>query len=67
MHRWRYAVAAQAAGDGIDCWWDADLGLGVCGDFFGSGDVESAWRSGDELADTVAAWLEDTHGMAAVA
>ena len=67
VHRWRYAVAAQAAGDGTDCWWDADLGLGVCGDFLGSGDVESAWRSGDELADTVAAWLEDTHGTAAVA
>lgn len=67
VHRWRYAVTAEAAGNGTDCWWDADLGLGVCGDFFGSGDVESAWHSGDELADTVAAWLENAHGVAEAA
>jgi hypothetical protein len=30
----------------------------VCGDFLGGGRVEGAWRSGDELADTLAAWLE---------
>ena len=64
VHRWRYAVPTESAADGTDCWWDAELGLGVCGDFLGSGDVESAWRSSDELADTVAAWLEDAHGMA---
>ena len=62
VHRWRYAAPAAAATDGRDCWWDAALQLGVCGDFLGSGDVESAWHSGDELADTVAACLDDAPG-----
>jgi predicted NAD/FAD-dependent oxidoreductase len=65
LQRWRYAVpVAQSSGtfDGADCWWDADIGLGVCGDFMGRGDtggIESAWRSGDELADTLLAALDD--------
>jgi len=63
-HRWRYAVPAEAAQDSRDCLFDGDIGLGVCGDFFGAGDVESAWRSGDELADTVCAWLEQEEPVA---
>ena len=63
-HRWRYAVAADASQDSRDCLFDGDTGLGVCGDFFGGGDVESAWRSGDELADTVCAWLEQEEPVA---
>jgi renalase len=64
VHRWRYArelpASASAAGStpAPDCWWDATLGLGVCGDFLGGGGVEGAWHSGDELADTVLAWLD---------
>jgi renalase len=58
VHRWRYAVPADAARQTTECLFDPELGLGVCGDHFGAGDVESAWRSGDELADTVCAWLE---------
>jgi predicted NAD/FAD-dependent oxidoreductase len=58
VHRWRYAVPAAPLADSSECWWDPDLGLGICGDFLGGGDVEAAWRSGDELADTVGAWLE---------
>jgi renalase len=54
-HRWRCARLAQRASGGFDCWWRADLGLGVCGDSFGEGSVEAAWCSGDELADAVAA------------
>ena len=60
-HRWRYACPSDvvaAASTGEDCWWDADLGLGVCGDFFGAGTVEDAWRSGDELADAIALSVE---------
>ena len=57
VHRWRFAQPAHACVD--ECWWDAALGLGVCGDFMGAGTVEAAWRSGDELADTVAALMED--------
>lgn len=58
VHRWRYAAPAAPAAAGGDCWWDARLGLGVCGDFLTGGNAEAAWRSGDELADTVAAWLD---------
>jgi predicted NAD/FAD-dependent oxidoreductase len=66
VHRWRYATLAQAAAGGFECWWNAALGLGVCGDSFGDGTVEAAWCSGDELADTVAAALDIEHeaGMA---
>ena len=57
-HRWRYAaLVAPVAGD-AGCGWAPHLNLGVCGDFFGEGTVEAAWRLGDELADAVVAWLE---------
>ncbi len=63
VHRWRYALPAEAApAAGSECWWDAQRGLGVCGDFLGrggQGGVEAAWRSGDELADTLLAALDD--------
>lgn len=67
VHRWRYAVPGQAGVDGRDCWWDAVRGLGLCGDYFGGDGVEAAWRSGDELADTMAAWIDDSAGRAAAA
>lgn len=54
-HRWRYATPASAT---LDPWWDASMGLGVCGDALGGGDIEGAWRSGDELADMIAVDLE---------
>jgi predicted NAD/FAD-dependent oxidoreductase len=57
-HRWRYAAPLAAPAFAGDCLWDAALGLGVCGDYLGGGGVEAAWRSGDELADTVAIGLE---------
>jgi len=59
VHRWRHAVPVAMPDDGAECWWDPALGLGVCGDVAGGGTVESAWRSGDELADTVLAWAEE--------
>lgn len=51
VHRWRYArpavphAAAAPAG-----WWDAGLGLGVCGDFLGGTGAEGAWLSAQALA-----------------
>ena len=57
-HRWRFAWPTSSSVPAGDCWWDPGLGLGVCGDFPGGGCVESAWRSGDELADTLLAALE---------
>jgi predicted NAD/FAD-dependent oxidoreductase len=67
VHRWRYAAPADSALDGRECWWDGENGLGVCGDFFNGGNVEAAWRSGDELADTVAVWLEQPQDTQAAA
>lgn len=63
VQRWRYAVPAAAA-PAAECWWDGRRGLGVCGDFLSAaataaGGVEAAWRSGDELADTLLAALDD--------
>ncbi|MEO6661907.1 MAG: NAD(P)-binding protein [Rubrivivax sp.] len=67
VHRWRYAMPALAPRSALtvpepDAWWDGERGLGVCGDFLGGfpggSDVEGAWRSGDELADTVAAFID---------
>jgi hypothetical protein len=51
-HRWRYARAG-AAGDGL--LWNADTGLGVCGDWLLGPRVECAWQSGTRLADVVLA------------
>lgn len=67
VQRWRYAVPAAVASSAslaAECWWDSRRGLGVCGDFLGgagsaAGGVEAAWRSGDELADTVLAALDE--------
>lgn len=64
-HRWRYAWPAEPLAGiaaGTDCLWDPDLGLGICGDYFANGSVEDAWRSGDELADTIAVSVEQTEG-----
>jgi renalase len=58
VHRWRHACPAQPAPDARPAWWDAGRGLAVCGDHLGGGDAEGAWRSGDELADQMAAELE---------
>jgi hypothetical protein len=60
VHRWRYAMPqAQRGAAAGSCWWDAALGLGVCGDFLGSGEgggVEGAWLSAQALS---AALLQD--------
>ena len=46
-HRWRYARSGASA-DGM--MWDAEAGLGVCGDWLLGARVECAWMSGDRLA-----------------
>ena len=47
-HRWRYAFTDSP----LDrpCLWDAELSLGVCGDWCLGRRVEDAWQSGAELA-----------------
>ena len=47
-HRWRYADTEPALE--LGCAWDAELGLGLCGDWVHGGKVEGAWRSGQALA-----------------
>lgn len=46
-HRWLYARAGRG---GLDALWDADLKLGVCGDWLTGPRVEAAWTSGTRLA-----------------
>jgi len=50
-HRWRYARSnvAHAAG----ALWDADIRLGVCGDWLAAPRVEAAWLSGRQLAASI--------------
>ncbi len=46
-HRWRYAMSA---GLGLGSLWNAENGLGVCGDWLLGPRIECAWLSGQELA-----------------
>ena len=50
-HRWRFAMADPAPG--APHVWDADAGLGACGDWLSGPRVENAWISGDGLAKAV--------------
>jgi renalase len=59
VHRWRFALSAGPALAEALCWWDGELGLGVAGDALSGPDIEAAWRSGDELADTLINALEN--------
>ena len=47
-HRWRYALASEPLDGG--CAWDADLRLGVCGDWCLGSRIEDAWLSGRAAA-----------------
>jgi predicted NAD/FAD-dependent oxidoreductase len=47
-HRWRHALPQPALERGGI--WDADLALGLCGDWLDGGKVEGAWLSGRKLA-----------------
>ena len=57
VHRWRYADAIKPVLDRA-CAWNADVGLGLCGDWLNGGKVEGAWLSGRQLALRV---LESSH------
>ncbi len=52
-HRWRYADTELSPQ--IGCAWDAELGIGMCGDWLNGGKVEGAWLSGQQLAQQVLA------------
>lgn len=50
-HRWRYADTAPALTQQYA--WQADIGLGLCGDWINGGKVEGAWLSGFQLAQAI--------------
>jgi hypothetical protein len=50
-HRWRYADTEPALTQGS--WWDAQMRLGLCGDWLHGGKVDGAWLSGRALAQQV--------------
>ena len=49
-HRWRFALSA---GTGLGALWNAEIGLGACGDWLLGPRVECAWLSGRRLAGLV--------------
>ncbi|WP_018939068.1 MULTISPECIES: NAD(P)/FAD-dependent oxidoreductase [unclassified Thioalkalivibrio] len=59
VHRWLYARVEQAAGR--PCLWDAGQRLGACGDWALGPRVESAFDSGQALADAVLENLPALH------
>lgn len=50
-HRWLYALPQALGGEGAR--FDAELGLGIAGDYLHSPRVEGAWLSGRALAEAV--------------
>jgi renalase len=54
-HRWRFATAARPLG--LPCLWDGGLRLGVAGDWCLGERAESAWASGEAVAQALLAEL----------
>ncbi len=50
-HRWRYASSDPSISLGSV--WDAEAGIGLCGDWLNGGRVEGAWLSGQALAQQI--------------
>ncbi len=53
-HRWMFSAAVEPRDDGAA--FDAELGLGLAGDWLAGSKGEGAWLSGRALAGHVAAW-----------
>jgi hypothetical protein len=53
VHRWRHATPHPAGALLRQGWWDARLGLGVCGDFLGGVGVEGAWLSAQSVSEAM--------------
>lgn len=56
-HRWRYSRTRVPLGEAS--FWDADLGIGVCGDWMTGARVEEAFRSGRSLARSMLETLQE--------
>ncbi len=50
IHKWRYALSHPAGESGESALWDAQMRLGVCGDWLADGRIEGAWLSGQACA-----------------
>lgn len=55
-HRWLYARHSKTDADYL---WDSSTGIGVCGDWFATGDAEAAWQSACSLAEALTDHFED--------
>lgn len=53
VHRWRFARPQDDEIPGGNCLYDADLGVGACGDWRVGARVEAAWLSGRAMADAL--------------
>ena len=53
IHKWRYALSHPAGKSGEPALWDAQMRLGVCGDWLADGRIEGAWLSGQACATLV--------------
>ncbi|MEY3112698.1 MAG: hypothetical protein RJA85_345 [Pseudomonadota bacterium] len=51
IHGWRYAYGNKL--DGANCYWNEDLRLGICGDWFSGGNAESAFINAKKLANLI--------------
>ncbi|EXJ09887.1 MULTISPECIES: NAD(P)/FAD-dependent oxidoreductase [Nitrincola] len=51
VHRWLYSEAC--VNDEHLSLWDAESGIGACGDWLVRGGLEGAWRSGSSLAEKI--------------
>ena len=51
IHGWLYAYNQKTAA--TNCYWDKDLRLGICGDWFSGGNAESAFINAKKLANLI--------------
>ena len=51
IHGWRYAYGNKS--DAANCYWNKELRLGICGDWFSGGSAESAFINAKKLANLI--------------
>jgi renalase len=51
IHGWLYAYGTKS--DAANCYWNKDLRLGICGDWFSGGNAESAFINAKKLANLI--------------
>lgn len=51
IHGWLYAYNQKAAA--TNCYWDKDLRLGICGDWFSGGNAANAFANAKQLAKSI--------------